>query len=80
MFDFIFQNDIKTPLKNRKHNVLQKSKGSLLLCFQFCIHLLDQDPDLHLSMWIQIRIQEAYLCADPCGSRSETLLLDGALV
>ena len=36
MFNEIFQNDIKTPLKISKHKV-----GSLLFCFQFFIPLMN---------------------------------------
>ena len=37
------------------------------------------DPDPHLSMQIRIRIQEAFLYADPWGSRSETYLPNAVL-
>ena len=71
MFNTIFQNDIKTPLKMSKHKVLLKDP-----CFMFPVLYSPnepehEDPDPHLSM--RIRIQEAYPYADPCGSGSETL-------
>ena len=46
-----------------------------LYIFSSLFYLLDPDPDPHLSMWIQIWIQEANLYANLCGSGygSETL-------
>ena len=70
-FNKIFQNDIKKTLLNTRYYTI--TKGSLLLCFQFCIHLLNlyrifsrlfyllnPDPDsggISLCRSVRIRIQ-----------------------
>ena len=78
IFNKIFQRDIKNSLKINKQNIILRvtiTKGSLLLIFQFCMHLMN----LYIS-WLfnllsmQIRIREAFFNADPCKSGSETLL------
>ena len=63
IFNYIFLNDIKTPLKISIHKVLQKDPylyvSSSIFTLSPCIFRR------LFSSWIWIRIQTAYLYADP---------------